>query len=121
MKRRKTKIKSIQPVQSEEFEEDIDDSETYILKAHVSQETKDFLKKYEYITFNDKLSLEARGIMFTILSFPRDTIINASLIKTASLETEDEIQEWLDELADIGYIKQIDSSSEQPEYICNVD
>ncbi|MDE5582693.1 MAG: hypothetical protein K2J08_03185, partial [Ruminococcus sp.] len=66
-------------------------------------------------------SLEARGIMFIILSFPRDTIINASLIKTATPETEDEIQESLDELADIGYIKQVNSSSGQPEYICNVD
>ncbi|MDE5557791.1 MAG: hypothetical protein K2J32_08930 [Ruminococcus sp.] len=59
--------------------------------------------------------------MFIILSFPRDIAINASLIKTATPESEDEIQESLDELANIGYIKQIDSSSEQPAYIGNVD
>ncbi|MDE5557792.1 MAG: hypothetical protein K2J32_08935 [Ruminococcus sp.] len=46
MKRRKTKIKNIQPVQSEEFEENFDESTEFILKTHVSQETKDFLKKY---------------------------------------------------------------------------
>lgn len=114
MKRRKTKINN-------KFLELFDESATITLKKQVSKETEEFLQKYSYITFDNRLSSEARVYMLTILTFPENTIVNASLIKTTSSESKAEIEKALEELEHIGYIKEIDSSTGERAYIRNVE
>ncbi len=114
MKRRKTKITS-------DCLELFDESATFTLKNQVSKETEEFFKKYKYITLDYRLSDGAHAVMFTILSFPEDTVINVSLIKTTTSKSRYEIKKYLEELERFGYIKEIDSSTEEKAYIRNVD
>lgn len=113
MKRRKTKI-------TNKFEELFDESTTITIHKH-SKETEEFLQKYSYITFDDRLTSMARALMFSILSFPKDTVLTSDLLKNVMAESRFEIQTALEELTRVDYIRQIDSLTEEPAYICNVD
>jgi len=90
-------------------------------KLTVSQEIKWFLKKYDYIISDDRLSDEAVGLIIRILVSLHDEVFTIEYLKELTSDNENDIKNELKELLNIGYIKLIISPFNQPAYICNVD
>ncbi|MDE5557793.1 MAG: hypothetical protein K2J32_08940 [Ruminococcus sp.] len=90
-------------------------------KLTVSQEIKGFLKKYDYIISDDRLSEKAVGLMIRILVSLHYEVFTIEYLKELTSDNENDIKNELKELINVGYIKPIISPFNQSVYACNID
>lgn len=67
------------------------------------------------------MSVSAVGLMVRILTIPRNEVFTIEFLQKIAHENENELINELEELVNVGYIKSVISSTNQPAYVCNVD